>query len=357
MWPAGILLLTLLCSSPQSRTASEWTAAGWQALRAGHATEAAEDFHNALRLDGHDALAMLGAGVSAHLQGKPADAREQLASALAVDPGLTAASVLLGELLYRDADLAGAIQVYEQALALQPSQPQIIARLDAWRREAALHDRFSQKIETHFTILFEGPPDQGRAARVAEILEAAYWRIGGAIGAYPASVVQVVLYTRDQFRDITQSPAWAGGAYDGRIRVPVGGTLVESELQRVLSHELTHAIVYSLAPRGVPQWLNEGLAVLFEKDDLSRERQLVAREALIPLAELQTSFDALSGPQAALAYAESAIAAQRILDQGGPTAVYNLLSDLANGLSFDQAFERTALMSYDDFKKSWMDER
>ena len=44
MWPAGILLLTLLCSSPQSRTASEWTAAGWEALRAGHATEAAEDF-------------------------------------------------------------------------------------------------------------------------------------------------------------------------------------------------------------------------------------------------------------------------------------------------------------------------
>jgi hypothetical protein len=253
--------------------------------------------------------------------------------------------------------LPGAIQVYEQALTTAPSQPQLIARLEAWRREAALHDRFSQKIETHFTILFEGPADQPLAARVADILEAAYWRIGGALGAYPGSVVQVVLYTRDEFRDITQSPAWAGGAYDGRIRVPVGGTIVEAELQRILAHELTHAIVYSLAPRGVPQWVNEGLAVLFEKDDLSRERRLVSREPLLPLAQLEKPFDALSGNQAALAYAESAIAARRILDQGGPTAVYNLLSDLANGLSFDEAFERAALMSYDDFKKSWMEER
>ena len=86
MWPTGVLLLTLFCSSSQSRSASEWTAAGWEALRAGRATEAADDFHNALRLDGHDALAMLGAGVSAHLRGKPADAREQLASALAIEP-------------------------------------------------------------------------------------------------------------------------------------------------------------------------------------------------------------------------------------------------------------------------------
>jgi len=355
MWPAVLLLIGLLGVPGQSRTASQWTAAGWEALRAGRAADAAEDFRAALQIDGRDALAMLGAGVSAHLQGKPLDAREHLASALKIEPSLTAASLLLGELLYRDADLPGAIQVYEQALTYEPSQPQILSRLDAWRREAALHDRFSQKVDQHFTILFEGPADQPLAARVGEMLESAYWRIGGALGAYPGDVVQVILYTTDQFRDITQSPAWAGGAYDGRIRVPVGGRIVEPELQRILSHELTHAIVYSLAPRGVPQWLNEGLAVLFEKDDLSRERTLVAREPLIPLTQLEKPFDDLTGNQAALAYAESAVAVRRILDQGGPTAVYNLLSDLGSGLSFDEAFERAALMPYAEFRKSWMD--
>ena len=187
-------------------------------LRAGHASEAAEAFRAALQLDSHDALAMLGAGLSAQLQGKPAEAREQLAGALRVQPGLTAASLLLGELLYREADLAGAIQVYEQALALTPAQPRLAARLEVWRREAALHVLCSEKVVTHFTILFTGGADQPLAARVADMLESAYWRIGGALGAYPNDVVQVALYTTEQFRDITQSPAWAAGAYDGVLR-------------------------------------------------------------------------------------------------------------------------------------------
>ena len=218
------------------------------------------------------------------------------------NPSLTAASVLLGELLYRDADLAGAIQVYEQALASAPSQPQLIARLDAWRREAALHDRFSQKIETHFTILFEGPPDQPRAARVAEILEAAYWRIGGAIGAYPASVVQVVLYTRDQFRDITQSPAWAGGAYDGSIRVPVGGThrRVRTAARPVARAHPCDRLQPCAARRAAVAERGARRAVR-ERRSVARATAGRARGPHPARASSRQSFDALSGPQAALA--------------------------------------------------------
>ena len=200
----------MLALVPQARTAAQWDTAGWDALRAGHASEAADAFRAALQLDSHDALAMLGAGLSAQPAGKARRSAGTARRCAPRQPGLTAASLLLGELLYREADLAGAIQVYEQALALTPAQPRLAARLEVWRREAALHDRFSQKVVTHFTILFEGPADQPLAARVADMLESAYWRIGGALGAYPNDVVQVVLYTSEQFRDITQSPAWAG---------------------------------------------------------------------------------------------------------------------------------------------------
>ena len=40
------------------------------------------------------------------------------------------------------------------------------------------------------------------------------------------------------------------------------------ELDRVLSHEFTHALIRTLAPRGVPAWLNEGLATALETGDL-----------------------------------------------------------------------------------------
>ena len=100
----------------------------------------------------------------------------------------------------------------------------------------------------HFTVLFEGPAEAPLAARAVEILEKAYWKIGAALYAYPPDVITVVLYTREQFRDVTQSPAWAGGAFDGRIRVPVQGALQNlAEFERVLTHELTHAFVRSIA--------------------------------------------------------------------------------------------------------------
>jgi peptidase MA superfamily protein/tetratricopeptide repeat protein len=352
---ATLLSVVLGGQAVVSRTAVQWTEAGWQALRAGQAEEAARDFDEALRLDARSAIAMLGAGAAAQLRGKTADARQDLVGALRLQPSLTAASLLLGEILYREADLQGAIAVYEQALLSAPSDPQLNAKLEAWRREAAVHDRFSQRIASHFTIMFEGPPDQPVASRVAEMLEGAYWRIGGALGAYPRDVVPVILYSKEEFRDVTQSPRWAGGLFDGRIRVPVGGKIDERELERVLSHELTHAIVYGLAPRGVPQWLNEGLAVLFERGTVSVDRTPLNDAPPIPLTRLERSFQGLSSDDARLAYVESALATQKAIDLGGPTAMYNLLTNIASGMSFATAFERAVLIPYAEFLKTWAD--
>ena len=113
------------------------------------------------------------------------------------------------------------------------------------------------------------------------MLDRAYWRIGLLLGGtYPNEPVPVVLYTGEQFRDITRSPSWAAGAYDGIIRVPMRGALDNpTELDRVLSHEFAHALIRNLAPRGVPTWLNEGLATALETGDLEWAEKQVRRAA------------------------------------------------------------------------------
>jgi hypothetical protein len=184
------------------------------------------------------------------------------------------------------------------------------------------------------------------------MLEAIYWQVGGALGAYPPDVLTVVLYSNEQFRDITQSPSWAGGAFDGRIRVPIAGRMEERALRRVLAHEFTHAVVRSLAPRGVPQWLNEGLAVLMEQGDAAG-RTVGADAVVPPLARLEGSFTNLSPAEARSAYATSAAATQALLDRGGPMVIYNLLTNLGNGMRFDEAFERAALLPYREFAQTW----
>jgi len=340
--------------SGQQRSAPQLARAAWDALNAGRLAEAAAAFDEARKLAPQEPSLLLGAALVAHLQSRADDARRHLIDALAIDPALTPASLLLGEVLYRAGDLDGAMGVYERALTLAPDNAQVKTRLDAWRKEAALHGRFGQKLGDHFTVLFEGPAEAALAERAVALLEAAYWRIGTALYTYPADVITVVLYTREQFRDITQSPDWAGGAFDGRIRVPVQGALENPrEFERVLSHELTHAFVRSIAPRGVPVWLNEGLAVRFEGRDLSKELELVRRApAPVGLPRLAQPFAKLSGAEARLAYAESAAAARALLDQAGAPAVVNLLEAVGRGTGFEEAFLRYIQIPFADFLRS-----
>jgi len=351
---AGLLVAVVTSTASPAQPAQRVsTRAAWDALNSGRIQEAADAFAEALTSRPQDASLLLGAGVTAHLQGRPDDARRWLFEALKVDPALTPASLLLGAVLYGMQDIDGAIGVYEQALTRAPDHAQITGQLEAWRKEAALHRGFGQRLGDHFTVLFEGPAEAALAASAVKILESAYWRIGTALYTYPADVVTVVLYTREQFRDITQSPEWAGGAFDGRIRVPVQGALQNPrEFERVLSHEFTHALVRSLAPRGVPFWLDEGLAVNFEGSDITRRAEVVRKaDARLQLPRLERSFADLSPKEASLAYAESAVAVQTLLSQAGAPALVSLIEGVGRGEAFDAAFEKHILVSYAEFQK------
>src|SRR5688572_23689425 len=76
------------------RGVNELNEAGWKALQDGSADRAAALFAEALTMQPKSAVLRLGAGAAAHAQGKPRDAMTRLQEALAIRPGLTAASHL-----------------------------------------------------------------------------------------------------------------------------------------------------------------------------------------------------------------------------------------------------------------------
>ncbi len=352
VWLLGVALnLALAAAAPQ--TSPPEGRAAWEALNARRSRAAVAAFEEALRKNPTDPMTLLGAGIASHQIGDLDAARRYLVDALRHAPSLTPASLLLGEVLYASGDLAGAISTYEAAHAHAPQQAALLARLERWRKELTLHDRFAQKLGEHFTVLFEGPAEADLARKAVETLEAAYWRIGSALNTYPVGVVTVVLYTREQFRDITQSPEWAGGAFDGRIRVPVQGALSNvREFERVLTHEFVHALVRTLVPRGAPQWLNEGLAMNFDGTDLERmSARLRASEAIPELQRLERPFGGLDRAAASLAYARSAVAVKALLDEAGPTAVAAVLADLGRGVPFAETFERHTNLPLAEFSR------
>ena len=317
---------------------------------------AAELFQEALLIDPRNGRIHLGAGLAALAERRDADARVEFQRALELAPDLTEAREALGVVLRRQGDLAGAIRVYETLVAEHPDRRDAAGTLEQWRRERDLHERMHRAYGDHFTVSFEGPEEAELAERALESLDRAYWRVGNLLGGtFPSDPIAVVLYTSEQFRDITRAPSWAAGAYDGTIRVPMRGALGKSaELDRVLAHEFTHALVRSLA-RNVPTWLNEGLAAAAESESLSwANERLEKAGGSISLSVLTTSFSRYNGAQAEVAYASSATAVRRLIDEAGGYAVANLLRDLGDGVDFETAFARRMQRSFAEFASRGM---
>lgn len=334
----AVLCVTALCvASVHAQSAvNELNDAGWKALRDGYQDRAANLFAEALTLRPGDPVLLMGAGAAAHAQGKQQDAMTSLQKALNVMPGLTPASILLGQIAFDEGDVDLAIRTYEDALKHAPKHPDLARTLDEWRNEASAHKAFDELRYERFRVLFEGHAEQSVARQASEVFNKEFFRIANTLGEYPPSTIVAVLYTEQQFRDLTRAPAWAGGQYDGRIRIPVAGAAQQPELfERVLTHELTHAIVAGIAPSGVPAWLNEGLAQYFDGTDVSAAgRRMKALGRSIPLRNLKGSFGRLSAAEAQVAYDESLLAVNVIAER---TAFgwTRLLHQLADGQSFD----------------------
>lgn len=337
---APLLILLTVGLFVRPAQAQELPAAdGWAALEAGDGSKAAAVFRQALETDPDNPFLQYGAGMAAHLLGRESAAMSALKKAVALEPRFAEAHLWLGEIAYGQGDLALAIRSFEAASRLRPGDRQIAEQLERWKRESGVHHDLTDRVGVRFRILFDGARQQALGTRVERVLESGYWRIGKLLDSYPAETTTVVLYTESQFTDITHAPGWAGGSYDGRIRLPVGGALrTPAELDRVLTHELVHVIVANAARGGhVPAWVNEGLASHLEST--SRRwvsATIAAAPEIIPLERLEQPFGGMDSAVATLAYAESAVAARLLLERLGPnTGLF--LQLVGSGTSVDQA--------------------
>ncbi len=358
MRPLGVLAACVfvcgLCHAVPARAQELPAQEAWEALERGNAAKAASIFREALERDPGNPLLQYGAGMAAHLLGREAAAMAALKKAVEIEPRFVQAHVSLGQLAYAQGDLDLAIRSFERAAQLVPGNGEIGAQLDRWRREAGVHQQLTDRVGVRFRVLFDGARQQAIGDRVERVLEAEYWRIGKLLNSYPAETITVVLYTGRQFSDITRAPAWSGGAYDGRIRLPVGGAMrAPADLDRVVTHELVHAIVRSAARGGnIPAWVNEGLASHFESANHGWVTGTIsATRGIIPLDDLEQPFGDLDSQVALLAYAESAVAARLLVERlGQNTGIF--LEMVGGGRSVDDALTTLGVQPQ-SFRAEW----
>jgi tetratricopeptide (TPR) repeat protein len=325
----------------------------WAALERGDADKAAAIFREELERSPGHAMLLYGAGYAAFSLGRTDAAISSLKQAIESNPRFIQAMVLLSQIAYRTADLDLAVATLEKAAAIAPRDRDIAQQLVRWRREAALHGRFEERSTARFKVLFEGAAEKAIGDRVAAVLESVYWRIGKALNTYPSETLTVVLYTNRQFQDITRAPAWAGGGYDGRIRLPVGGALRSPKtLERVVTHEFVHAVIHNAAPTGAPSWVHEGLASYMESPDRTWVAQVLRRaDGRIPIEDLANGFDQFDGGTALVAYAQSLLAGELLCERLGSN-LGPFLQMLGRGHTVDQALS-THNVQPDAFYAEW----
>ena len=183
-------------------------------------------------------------------------------------------------------------------------------------------------------------------------LERAYEELFRWFGSDPVRetgrpAIRVVLYRREEFGRLTGLGDWAGGAFDGVVRVAVEDLGAEEERwKRVLTHELVHVFAHELGGPSVPGWLNEGLAQYLESPERSRSLRAADQRlgaVLFPLERLQGSLASWSDPEdIGRAYAQSLLLVDRIAQEYGEEALRRMVVGCADGVPPETSFRNWA---------------
>ncbi|MDC4224119.1 MAG: tetratricopeptide repeat protein [Candidatus Manganitrophus sp.] len=325
---------------------------GWEAIRQNAFADAERHFKASIAQFDKEATFYFGAAMALYRQQKERDTLQMLEIGIALNPEVSIAHKLLGEIYESRNEFKKAIDAWEKAARLDPRDSALATRLEKMRREHQLFSRFQKEGTLHFSLLFEGREEKDRARLVIDLLEEAYREIGKTFSYYPERTILAILYTDQQFRDVTRSPAWTKALFDGKIHLPIGGPIEnEALLRKVVYHEYTHALVHQLSGGKTPTWLNEGLALYFEEGGApDRDRPT---PPLLPLDRLHGSFMTYDEPTARRAYAQSRSATAHLIDRYGFFRIKLLLRELADNTPFPEAFEQVFLIPYADFQTEW----
>lgn len=186
-------------------------------------------------------------------------------NALAIEGARGHGYEILGEIAYRNNRLSDALDNLRNAALARPGDDSLERKMAKIERERAAEGSFRRADSQHFVLRFDGERDDRAGDMMLDLLEESIDDLSRELDTYVREPVTVILYTREEFHETTQTPREVAGLFDGKIRLPVGGVeRISPALRRVTRHELVHALLHVKGRGQVPRWLHEGLAQLLE---------------------------------------------------------------------------------------------
>ncbi len=275
-------------------------------------------------------------------------------AALLLEPDVDVYANNLAEALFRRAkarfegEPAEALALLERALATlrdDGRRAELTPLRDRWRRAQEAEDGFWTTSSPYFAVSFDGTRRElmNNVHEVIADLDTYYGEFGELFGQRPVdegrAKIRVVFYHRAEFGAVTGLGDWAGGVFDGTIRVPVESLTDERDrLRAVLRHELMHAFIHYVSGGQAPAWLNEGLAQWIERPgegrtlDVALARGRLRGHELFPLESLRGTLAAWQDQQAiGRAYAQALLVVDHLAYSKGERLVFELVAASKSG--------------------------
>jgi len=327
-------------------------------LAAERLDEAAARLQAAAQL-GERAEVLRALGITQLREGDFAAATTTLERSLQLAPNDPNALLALAEAYLKLDQRPQALDLLQRAKEAGVRNSDLDKKVEQLGREVDAEWDFVQTESAHFRVSFADSEDTRAVRVVLAALEDAYFTVGNKFEYYPSDRSPVVLYTQQDFHNITQTPGWAGAAFDGRIKLPVRGLQADdTQLPRVVRHEYAHSLITALSNGRAPVWLNEGLAVWAEETEEGERQawaeQKIAGQELFTLAQLSGSFMQLPSARAEVAYAQSYLAVRALIDQYGARKIPALLTNVGSNRTLSDAFAATYPGDLAGFEERWL---
>lgn len=223
-----------------------------------------------------------------------------------------------------------------------------------------------QSVTDQLTTVWWSEGDQAFATDILETANRTIATLADRFEIAAGEPIRIVVYGNDDDFAAALPPNsadWIGGQAHPGLNLIVAeiqpGAGVGREIRRMIPHEVSHLILSQATENpwnSPPNWLDEGLAVYNQATpdaDLPDVLDAAVNDGeLIPVRALSSSFP-LDPNQAFLSYAESNSIVTYVIDELGEAEMAELIAVFRDGVSYDEAVERSLEMSVEDLDAAW----